>query len=1017
MDASSKDSEPLETKESAFNAENTSFILGNGKLVTPQKHSDEVTPNRCTSDTFKSPLNFSTVTVEQLGITPESFVKNSSGKSSSYLKKARRRSTVGVRGSPETNHLIRFIAQQRSLKNASSTRNSPFQVSPVLYRNVHSLREQISAFQSAFHSIKENEKMTDGSEFPEEEGVFKTMGSTKKASLGECQLSEFPAKLTSKRRRLSSLRGSDGNLSEELGLRILNTAAFPNTDGTCALETSATLSKKSSESGLMPQSGCSVEESTLLSELTEASSGIQITDSAEGTGSSDAVSFDKLTELSGERAPDARSLVTPLGQRDIPSSETVVLRSVLKKPSAKLCLESLQEHRDNLSDDGILPSLISNLANCCREQKEEGQENCKVPAFLNMRKRKRVTFGEDLSPEVFDESLPANTPLRKGETPVRKRELSSLSPLLLDQSQVPERLPQPNFDDKGENLENIEPLQVSFAVLSPLGKSSISETLSGTDAFASSNNHEKIASHKAGRATRTSNRRSQLISFSEESVCNLFNTEAQPRKEKKINRRKSQESKGTERAQPRKNQVLKGCRKKKAKGKKKSVAKSLYGERDIASKKPLLSPIPELPEVSEMTPSVPGVPRMCSDDFNSNGELEEVKLPKGKNLLPQNPEDLQLIHGFNKYNGSEFCCSYMKCSSSLINAPFDQDSSTNVIEIDENRSIPKAAIKLESENELKSETESKNRHISCASVTETPPIVSDIPKLDFTLQSQELSTAGQNVENLFQIFKISEDINSKCEKQDSFSGIPEGKLQIKCLMPDSQKECDYSEDLLIDNIKESTTPGADGGGSFTECSKGVGYRERKHRRSTVGCSDGQYSYPEKMRNPKASSGVSSSVGISLENSELYKDLSDAIEQTFQRTKSETKVRRSTRLQKGLESEGLVWISLPAPPASCTSQRSKRRTIGTFDSLGFESLSSRQNPCELPTTSGQENRKGFAAAAAASPASLPGRRRKSFCTSTLADTKNTTQSKGYKRRTFLHQKGEKALQATLRESDQ
>uniref|UniRef100_A0A8D0SYD9 PP1-binding domain-containing protein n=1 Tax=Sus scrofa TaxID=9823 RepID=A0A8D0SYD9_PIG len=937
MDASSKDSEPLETKESAFNAENTSFILGNGKLVTPQKHSDEVTPNRCTSDTFKSPLNFSTVTVEQLGITPESFVKNSSGKSSSYLKKARRRSTVGVRGSPETNHLIRFIAQQRSLKNASSTRNSPFQGSPVLYRNVHSLREQISAFQSAFHSIKENEKMTDGSEFPEEEGVFKTMGSTKKASLGECQLSEFPAKLTSKRRRLSSLRGSDGNLPEELGLRILNTAAFPSTDGTCALETSATLSKKSSESGLMPQSGCSVEESTLLSELTEASSGIQITDSAEGTGSSDAVSFDKLTELSGDRAPDARSLVTPLGQRDIPSSETVVLRSVLKKPSAKLCLESLQEHRDNLSDDGILPSLISNLANCCREQKEEGQENCKVPAFLNMRKRKRVTFGEDLSPEVFDESLPANTPLRKGETPVRKRELSSLSPLLLDQSQVPERLPQPNFDDKGENLENIEPLQVSFAVLSPLGKSSISETLSGTDAFASSNNHEKIVSHKVGRATRTSNRRSQLISFSEESVCNLFNTEAQPRKEKKINRRKSQESKGTERAQPRKNQVLKGCRKKKGKGKKKSVAKSLYGERDIASKKPLLSPIPELPEVSEMTPSVPGVPRMCS----------------------------------------------------------------------------------ESENELKSETESKNRHISCASVTETPPIVSDIPKLDFTLQSQELSTAGQNVENLFQIFKISEDINSKCEKQDSFSGIPEGKLQIKCLMPDSQKECDYSEDLLIDNIKESTTPGADGGGSFTECSKGVGYRERKHRRSTVGCSDGQYSYPEKMRNPKASSGVSSSVGISLENSELYKDLSDAIEQTFQRTKSETKVRRSTRLQKGLESEGLVWISLPAPPASCTSQRSKRRTIGTFDSLGFESLSSRQNPCELPTTSGQENREGFAAAAAAaaSPASLPGRRRKSFCTSTLADTKNTTQSKGYKRRTFLHQKGEKALQATLRESDQ
>lgn len=61
-------------------SENTNFILGNKKLVTPQKHAAEATPNVCTLDTFKSPLDFSTVTVEQLGITPESFVKNSSGK-------------------------------------------------------------------------------------------------------------------------------------------------------------------------------------------------------------------------------------------------------------------------------------------------------------------------------------------------------------------------------------------------------------------------------------------------------------------------------------------------------------------------------------------------------------------------------------------------------------------------------------------------------------------------------------------------------------------------------------------------------------------------------------------------------------------------------------------------------------------------------------------------------------------------------------------------------------------------
>ncbi|XP_057403879.1 cell division cycle-associated protein 2 isoform X3 [Balaenoptera acutorostrata] len=1000
MDDSSKDSKPLETKASAINnAENTSFILGNGKLVTPPKPAAEVTPNRCMSDAFQSPLNFSTVTVEQLGITPESFVKNSSGKSSSYLKKSRRRSTVGVRGSPETNHLIRFIAQQRNLKNASLTKNSPCQGSPVLYRNVHSLREQISAFQSAFHSIKENEKMTDCPEFSETEGEFKTTASTKKESLGECQQCEFPANLSSKRQRTSSPSSSDGNLTDAFGLQIHNVAAFPNTDRQCAVETSADLSEKSSESGLNLQSRCLVGEYPLLSELTEASSGIQVADSVEGERSSDAVSVDKFTEVSIDMAPEAGSLVTPLCQRDIPSSETFVLRSVLKKPSAKLCLDSLQERRDNLCDGGTHPNLILNLANCCKEQKAEGQENCKVPDSLNMRKRKRVTFGEDLSPEVFDESLPANTPLRKGETPVCKKDLSTLSPLLLEQSPAPEGLLQPNFDDKGENLENIEPLQVSFAGLSPLS----------TDTFTSSNNHEKIASCKVGRATRTSNRRSQLISFSEESVCNLFNTEAQPCKEKKINRRKSQESKRADRALPRKSQVLKSCRRKKAKGKKKSVQKSLYGERDIASKKPLLSPIPELPEVSEM-PLVPSIWRMCSDDFNSNGELEEVKLPKRNNILPQNPEDWQMIRGFNKYDVSEFCNSDVKSSSSLINATFEQGSNTSTIETNENKNIPKAAIKLESENELKTGTENENSHVSCPSVTETP-IVSDNPKPDFTMQSQELSAAGQNMENLFQIFKISEDINIKCENQDDFLVVPEGKLQTKHLMPDSQKECDCSEDVLVDHMKESKSQGEDLGRNTIASSRGVSYRERKYRRQAVACSDGQSLHLEKTENPKLSYSVSSPVEISLENSQLYKDLSDSIEQTFQRTKSETKVRRSTRLQKGLESEeGLVWISLPLPPASGISQRTKRRTIGTFDSRRFENGSSRQKPCVLPSTSGEESSEGFAAAAA----SLPAKRRKSFCTSTLADPKNTTQSRGYKRTTFLNQK--EALQVTSRESD-
>ncbi|KAM5306620.1 cell division cycle-associated protein 2 isoform 2-T6 [Glossophaga mutica] len=978
MDTNSKDSEPPETKESALNAENASLILGNENLVTPPNHAAEVTPEPCTPDTFKSPLDFSTVTVEQLGITPESFVKNCSGKSLSYLKKSRRRSTVGVRGSPETNNLIRFIAQQRNLKNAEKsplTQNFPFPGSPVLHRNVSSLRERISAFQSAFQSVKEKERTTACPDFSEAEEEFKETGLTKKESLGEWRQSLCPAQ-SPKRRRRSSQSQLDTSFTKAAALQKFSTATSPNADRVSMAETSADLSEKSSEPGLT-QSGCLVEES-LLSELTEASSGIKAADCAKDRGSGDAISPDKFAEGSRGLAPEVRSLVTPLCKRDILSSEASVLRSVLKKPSGKLCLESLQEHCDTLCGPGAHPSFPSHPANCGREQKAEGQENYKVPAFVNMRKRKRVTFGEDLSPEVFDESLPANTPLRKGGTPVRREDLSRISPVLLEQSPVPEQLPQPNFDDKGEDLENIEPLQVSFAVVSPLSKSSVSETLSGTDTFSSSNNHKKIPSCKDGRRTRSSNRRSQLISFAEESVCSLLNTEAQPCKEKKIKRRKSQESKRPHRVPPKKNPILKSSQKKKGR-RKKGVQKNLYGERDIASKKPLLSPIPELPEVSETPLLLPGVRRALSDDFSSNGELEERKLPERKNLFPQNSEE------FNKYNVSEFCSSYVKSSLSLINATLDQDSSINTIGIHANKIIPKAEVKLESENDLKTVAKNENSRISCASVTEKP-IMSDGPQSDFIRQSQEGSAAGQNVDNL-QSFEISRD--GKCEQKDHFLAGPEGKLQTKDLMSGSRKECDYSEDVLIDERKEKKSQSEDLGRNSTKSRNGVSC-EGKQRRRSVCHLDGPSLSLGKNGMHKPSYSVGSSVKISLENSELCKDLSDSIEQTFQRTNREARVRRSTRLQQDLESEGLVWISLPVPSTSCSSRRTRRRTMHTLDSRGFESVSPRKKtvsfrqktgiPCSI---SNQENNEGFADTFSR----LPGKRRKSFCTSALADTAN------------------------------
>ncbi|KFU97619.1 Antigen KI-67, partial [Pterocles gutturalis] len=43
-------------------------------------------------------------------------------------------------------------------------------------------------------------------------------------------------------------------------------------------------------------------------------------------------------------------------------------------------------------------------------------------------KRKRVSFGGHLSPELFDKSLPPNSPLKRGAIPVRQSALFGNSP-------------------------------------------------------------------------------------------------------------------------------------------------------------------------------------------------------------------------------------------------------------------------------------------------------------------------------------------------------------------------------------------------------------------------------------------------------------------------------------------------------------------------------------------------------------------------------------------------------------
>uniref|UniRef100_A0A3P9MQ56 PP1-binding domain-containing protein n=1 Tax=Oryzias latipes TaxID=8090 RepID=A0A3P9MQ56_ORYLA len=103
----------------------------------------------------ESNLNFSELTPQQFGISTESFTPSSSSqrqdKSRLAQIKARRRSSVGVRGSPETNSLIRFMAQQK-MKTAPSSRTPEIvRGSPLV---ASTLKQKMASFQSLMDVVE-----------------------------------------------------------------------------------------------------------------------------------------------------------------------------------------------------------------------------------------------------------------------------------------------------------------------------------------------------------------------------------------------------------------------------------------------------------------------------------------------------------------------------------------------------------------------------------------------------------------------------------------------------------------------------------------------------------------------------------------------------------------------------------------------------------------------------------------------------------------------------------------------
>ncbi|KAM7018138.1 cell division cycle-associated protein 2 [Tautogolabrus adspersus] len=166
-----------------------------------------------------APLNFSELTPHRFGISVQSFTPASlptcKDKSRLAQIKARRRSSIGVRGSPETNSLIRFMAQQKmktppALKTPELVKSSPF-----LPRVASTLRQKMASFQNLM-DVAESEGCDP---MPTQDsntgGCIKTRDYLSDGNSSDGEKENHPPMVTpSKRRRLGPLESCELEIRE-----------------------------------------------------------------------------------------------------------------------------------------------------------------------------------------------------------------------------------------------------------------------------------------------------------------------------------------------------------------------------------------------------------------------------------------------------------------------------------------------------------------------------------------------------------------------------------------------------------------------------------------------------------------------------------------------------------------------------------------------------------------------------------------------------------------------------------
>ncbi|NXQ20046.1 CDCA2 protein, partial [Peucedramus taeniatus] len=194
------------------------------------------------------------------------------------------------------------------------------------------------------------------------------------------------------------------------------------------------------------------------------------------TGKAGAVEDESLGMLGGSQGP----VNTPCSDLSQSSS---LLRSILKKSPARELPDSpradsvpalrmsLKESLNNAIDRGDETAAVSNCVKASETLQTERTDSLssKTP------RKKKVTFGEVLSPEIFDQSLPANTPLRRGASPGCPQGQSPWARLHLSKEPLP-------LLDFGWDDEGVEPLpeflegSVAAEAFSPAEIAEVAET-------------------------------------------------------------------------------------------------------------------------------------------------------------------------------------------------------------------------------------------------------------------------------------------------------------------------------------------------------------------------------------------------------------------------------------------------------------------------------------------------------------------------------------------------------------